>query len=226
MAVANAVDALRAHADVTLALPDGQGVADLLRGPLLAGRTHVHPRRWQITLGIDDRGEPVTLPASQLNVAVCGGTGAGKSYLTGLMCEQLIRLGYAAVVLDPEGDHVGLGELSDVLVTGGEDRRLAGPAEIVRLLRNVTVVVNLSHLDAAEQANYLAGLPAEIEAQRAATGLPQWVVVDEAHAPFGRAGASLGVFNPATKGYLLVTWQPEELSSEVPAALDAVIALT
>ena len=226
VAVANAVDALRAHADVTLALPDGQGVADLLRGPLLAGRTHVHPRRWQITLGIDDRGEAVTLPASQLNVAVCGGTGAGKSYLTGLMCEQLIRLGYAAVVLDPEGDHIGLGELRDVLVTGGEDRRLAGPAEIVRLLRNVSVVVNLSHLDAAEQANYLAGLPAEIEAQRAATGLPQWVVVDEAHAPFGRAGASLGVFNPAAKGYLLVTWRPEELSSEVPAALDAVIALT
>ena len=225
VAVANAVDGLRAHADVTLALPDGQGVADLLRGPLIAGRTHLHPRRWQITLGIDDRGEPVTLPASQLNVAVCGGTGAGKSYLTGLMCEQLIRLGYAAVVVDPEGDHIGLGELRDVLVTGGEDRRLAGPAEIVRLLRNVTVVVNLSHLDAAEQANYLAGLPAEIEAQRAVTGLPQWVVVDEAHAPFGRAGASLGVFNPAAKGYLLVTWRPEELSSEVPAALDAVIAL-
>ena len=225
VAVANAIDGLRAHADVTLALPDGQGVAGLLRGPLIAGRTHLHPRRWQITLGIDDRGEPVTLPASQLNVAVCGGTGAGKSYLTGLMCEQLIRLGYAAVVVDPEGDHIGLGELRDVLVTGGEDRRLAGPAEIVRLLRNVSVVVNLSHLDAAEQANYLAGLPAEIEAQRAVTGLPQWVVVDEAHAPFGRAGASLGVFNPAAKGYLLVTWRPEELSSQVPAALDAVIAL-
>ncbi len=227
VAVANAVDGLRAHADVTLALPDGQGVADLLRGPLLAGRTHLHPRRWQITLGIDDRGEAVTLPASQLNVAVCGGTGAGKSYLVGLMCEQLIRLGYAVVVLDPEGDHIGLGDLRDVLVTGGEDRRLAGPAEIVRLLRNVTVVVDLSHLDAAEQANYLAGLPAEIEAQRAMTGLPQWVVVDEAHAPFGRTGAgrSLAVFNPAAKGYLLVTWRPEELSGEVPAALDAVIAL-
>ena len=69
VAVANAIDGLRAHADVTLALPDGQRVADLLRGPLLAGRTHLHPRRWQITLGIDDRGEAVTLPASQLNVA-------------------------------------------------------------------------------------------------------------------------------------------------------------
>jgi len=227
VAVANAVDGLRAHADLTLSLPDGQGVADLLRGPLLAGRTLVHPRRWQITLGVDERGEAVTIPASQLNVAVCGGTGAGKSYLVGLMCEQLVRLGYAVVVLDPEGDHVGLGELRNVLVTGGEDRRLASPAEVVRLLRNVTVVVNLSHLDAAEQATYLAGLPTEIEAQRGATGLPQWVVVDEAHAPFGRTGAGpfLGVFNPAAAGYLLVTWRPEDLSSEVPAALDAVIAL-
>jgi hypothetical protein len=43
-------------------LPDGQGVAELLRGPLLAGHAHVHPRRWQLTLGLDDRGERVTLP--------------------------------------------------------------------------------------------------------------------------------------------------------------------
>ncbi len=226
VAVANAVDAIRAHADVTLDLPDGQGVVDLLRGPILAGRTHVHPRRWQVTLGVDDRGEAVTIPASQLNVAVCGGTGTGKSYLAGLMCEQLVRHGYAVVVIDPEGDHIGLGELHNVLVTGGQDRRLAGPAEIVHLLRNVTVVVDLSHLDPAHQAKYLEGLPAEIEAQRAVTGLPQWVVVDEAHAPLGRAGASLGVFNPTTKGYLLVTWRPEDFANQVPAALDAVIALS
>jgi Helicase HerA, central domain len=103
---------------VTLALPDGQGVAEVLRGPLLAGRAHLHPRRWQLTLGVDERDEPVTLLASQLNVAVCGGSGDGKSYLAGLICEQLVRLGYSLIVSDPEGDHVGLGELRDVLVTG------------------------------------------------------------------------------------------------------------
>ena len=227
VAVANAVDAIRAHADVTLALPDGQGVADLLRGPLLAGHTHVHPRRWQITLGNDDHGASVSIPASQLNAAVCGASGDGKSYLAGLICEQLVRLGYSVIVSDPEGDHVGLGELRGVLVTGGDERRLADPAQAVRLLRHryASVVVDLSHLNAADQAGYVAGLPGEIEAQRAVTGLPQWVVVDEAHEPFGRTGTALGVFNPAAKGYLLVTWQPEELSGEVAAALDAVIAL-
>jgi len=65
VAVANAVDALRAHADMVLPLPDGPGVADLLRGPLLAGRARLHPRRWQVMLGTDDGGEPVMLPGSR-----------------------------------------------------------------------------------------------------------------------------------------------------------------
>ena len=120
---------------------------------MTAGHAHVYPRRWQLTLGVDERGEPVTLPASQLNVAVCGGTGEGKSYLAGLICEQLVGLGYSVAVFDPEGDHIGLGELRDVLVTGGEGRQLADPAEVVRLLRHhASVVVDVSHLDAGDQA--------------------------------------------------------------------------
>ncbi len=227
VAVANAVGAIRAHADVVLALPDGQGVAELLRGPLLAGRAHIHPRRWQVTLGIDDRGEAVTLPASQLNVAVCGGTGEGKSYLAGLICEQLVTLGYSVVVVDPEGDHLGLGELRGVFVTGGHEGRLADPAEVVRLLRHGhdSVVVDLSHLDAAGHAAYESGLAAEVEAHRVATGLPQWVVVDEAHQTVGRAATARRLLDPAAKGYLLVTWRPEELSADALAALDAVIAV-
>ncbi len=225
VAVANAVDSIKAHADVTLGSPDGQGVAELLRGQLLAGRARVHPRRWHIALGVDQAGQAVTLPASQINVAVCGGTGTGKSYLAGLICEQLIGLCYSLVVFDPEGDHVGLGELRGVLVTGGDNRPLADPAQVVRFLhrRCATVVVDLSQLDAASQDAYALG--AELEAPRALTGLPQWVVVDEAQRPVGRAGPGLGMFDPADKGYLLVTWQPEELSAQALAGLDVVIAL-
>ncbi|HUK72245.1 MAG TPA: HAD hydrolase family protein [Streptosporangiaceae bacterium] len=227
VAVANAVDAIRAHADIVLTLPDGQGVAELLRGPLLSGRDHVYPRRWQLTLGTDDQGQAVTLPASQLNVAICGGSGQGKSYLAGLILEQLVQLGYCVIVFDPEGDHRGLGELPGVYVTGGQEARLADPADIVCLLRQgyASVVIDLSHLDAVGQAGYAARLTGEVEAHRAATGLPQWVAVDEAHGPIGRSGAAHSMFNPAGKGYLLVTWQPEELSSDALAALDAVITL-
>jgi len=227
VAVANSVGALQAHADMVLTLPDGPGLADLLRGPLLTGRAHAHPRRWQVTLGLDDRGEAVTLPASQLNVAVCGGAGQGKSYLAGLICEQLVSLGYSLVVFDPEGDHLGLGELRGVFVTGGHEGRLADPAEVMHLLRHRhdSVVADLSHLDAAGHAAYESGLAGEVEAHRAATGLPQWVVVDEAHQTVGRAATARRLLNPAVKGYLLVTWRPEELSAEALVGLDAVIAL-
>jgi hydroxymethylpyrimidine pyrophosphatase-like HAD family hydrolase len=226
VAVANAVDAIRSHADVVLPLPDGQGVAELLRGPLLAGRGSVHPRRWQISLGTDDCGQPVTLPASQLNIAVCGGAGEGKSYLAGLILEQLVQLGYSLIVFDPEGDHRGLGDLHGVFVTGGHEGGLADPADIVRLLRGGrSVVTDVSHLDAAGQAGYAARLTGEIEALRATAGLPQWVAVDEAHGPIGRSGTARRMFNPAARGYLLITWQPAELSADALASLDAVIAL-
>jgi hydroxymethylpyrimidine pyrophosphatase-like HAD family hydrolase len=227
VAVNNAVQAIRAHADLTLDRPDGAGVSDLLRGPLLAGRARLYSRRRQITLGVDEAGDAVTIPSSQMNIAICGEAGAGKSYLAGLICEQLVELGYSVVVFDPEGDHVGLGELPNVLVTGGDESRLADPADLPRLLRlrSASVVVDVSDLDVAAQLVYGSELPSEIEAQRANTGHPQWVIADEAHGTFGRAGPALAVFNPAAKGYLLSTWQPEELSGEVAAALDAVIAV-
>ena len=227
VAVANAVDAIRAHADVVLSSPDGQGVAELLRGPLLAGRGYVHPRRWQLALGTDDLGQTVLLPASQLNLAICGGTGDGKSYLAGLILEQLVQLGYSLIVFDPEGDHRGLGKLHGVFVTGGQEDRLADPADVVRLLRNgySSVVIDVSHLDADGQASYAARLAGEIEAHRVATGLPQWVAMDEAHGPVGRTGAARSMFNPAAKGYLLITWKPGELSADALASLDAVLAL-
>ena len=224
-AVANAVDAIRLHADVVLESRDGQGVAELLRGPILAGGAPIYPSRRQITLGYDESGSAVALPASQLNVAVCGGTGSGKSYLAGMMCEQLIRLGYSLVVAYPEGDHLGLGVLPNVLVLGERGRSLPEPKGVVRLMRYASVVVDLSDLDATSQVSWSVALPREVEAHRDQTGLPQWVVVDEAHLPMGRSGVALNMFNPGAKGYLLVTWRPEELAAHVVASLDAVIAL-
>jgi hypothetical protein len=83
----------------------------------------------------------------------------------------------------------------------------------------------VSHLDADRQASYSARLAVEIEAHRVATGLPQWVAMDEAHGPVGQTGAARSMFNPAAKGYLLITWKPGELSADVHASLDAVLAL-
>ena len=144
VAVANAVDALKDHADLVLTLPDGQGISELLNGPVLAGRARVHSTRWRLHLGMAG-GEEVTIPASQLNKLVTGPTMRGKSYLAGLVAEQLIRLGYSVLVIDPEGDHVDLGRLRGVFLVGGGGA-LPSPEDLVRLVhhRFGSVVIDLS----------------------------------------------------------------------------------
>jgi hypothetical protein len=59
--------------------------------------------------------------------------------------------------------------------------------------------IGVGDLDAAGQAGYAARLTSEVEAHRAATGLPQWVAVDEAHGPIGRNGAAHPMFNRPPK---------------------------
>ncbi|GAB3888549.1 hypothetical protein GCM10029964_056410 [Kibdelosporangium lantanae] len=114
VAVANAVDALAARADLVLTAPDGAGVARLL-GDLVDGDLRSRSPRWRLRLGTDEHGREVTVPAAQTTVLLTGEPGAGKSFLTGLVAEQLIGLGYATVVIDPEGDHAELGMLHNTL---------------------------------------------------------------------------------------------------------------
>ncbi|HLY82358.1 MAG TPA: HAD hydrolase family protein [Acidimicrobiales bacterium] len=116
VAVANAVPSLKAQADVVLDRPDGAGIVGLFASELLAGRERIHPRGWQVTLGVDDGRRAVRLPGSQINLLIAGGTGDGKSYLAGLVAEQLVGLGYSLLVIDPEGDYVGLGQRLGVVV--------------------------------------------------------------------------------------------------------------
>ena len=227
VAVANAVVSLRERADLVLEQADGAGVTVLLDGDLVAGRLRVQPARWSVELGVDEEEQRVALPAAQINVLVTGDTGDGKSFIAGMVAEQLIGLGYSVLVVDPEGDHVGLDRLPGVLVVGG-DRHLPPPAAVVPLLRHryASVVADLSGLDEADQEQYLRELPAEVEAQRRNSGLPHWVIIDEAHGPIGHHGAAISVFDPTIKGHCLVTWRPEELAAEALASIDVVLALT
>jgi len=95
IAVANAVPSLREHADLVLQARDGEGVAELLAGPILRGETVIRPARRRVVVGRFDDGTPATLPAWPANVLICGETGAGKSYIAGLLLEQWIAAGYS-----------------------------------------------------------------------------------------------------------------------------------
>jgi hypothetical protein len=226
VAVANAVDSLRAHADIVTIAPYGDGVLEALRGDALASARALHPSRCRVEIGVDDRGAPVCLPAARANLLIAGPSGSGKSYVTGLIAERLVHLEYSVLLMDPEGDYRTLTSLPGVISVGGIDS-LPPPYQLVSLLthRFGSVVVDLTERSEKERAQFFALTPAVLEAYRSATGLPHWVIVDEAHGPLGHAGASRRFFAPEHGGYLVVTYEPGQLCDEVLAATDVAILL-
>jgi hydroxymethylpyrimidine pyrophosphatase-like HAD family hydrolase len=224
VAVGNAVEALKRRADVVLDAPDGDGVAELLRGPLVSGERWVAPSNWALKLGYDDAGNAVELPASQVNVLLVGGSCSGKSYLTGSLVEQLVRLDYGVLVLDREGDHRSLAERRGILGVGGRDP-LPPPTQLADLLRHRfgSVVVDLSTLSEEAQRAYVAAVAPVLLAQRAVTGLPHWLFFDEAHELLvdqpGWAAQLVG----GDHGYGCSSYLPEALPEVVRSAWEFLV---
>jgi hydroxymethylpyrimidine pyrophosphatase-like HAD family hydrolase len=220
-AVANAVPSLAEHADLVLAQANGAGVADLLGSPLLAGREPLWPPRRQIAIGSLDDGSDALVPGAQASLLITGDSGSGKSYLAGLLAERWMDAGYSVLVIDPEGDHLGLAERLDVqLVDGAAD--LPSPTTLLGLLRphGVSVVLDLSGLDDQAQLDYLGRLPAAIVAERSLHGVPHWVIYDEAHeqALLQHASQIAG-----GAGSCRVTWRPDLLAAGAVKDTDLII---
>ncbi len=223
VAVGDAVNSLKARADVVLSEPNGQGILSLLRGPLLRGEVRVEPRRWQVSLGRTPEGAPVELPASQIDLLIAGGSGSGKSFAAGLIAEQLVELGYTVCVFDPEGDHAPLGRLPQLVTLGGMGT-LPDLEDLVRVVAQGinSVVVDMS-LAASKASNDYVRLALPIlERMRAERGVPHWIVVDEAHAAFGVDSPPLSF---AHKGHCLVTYRPDQVSRAVLEDMDFALLL-
>jgi hydroxymethylpyrimidine pyrophosphatase-like HAD family hydrolase len=229
VAVSNAVVGLRATADVILDEPDGRGIMQLLDRMERPDAPAMHSPRWQVQLGTTVTGAAVSVPSSQVNVLVCGSSGSGKSYVAGLFAERLIAQGYCVLMVDPEGDHQGLGRLRGVVVIDAQDG-LPSPAQVAALFsqRFTSVVLDLSLVPVERRHAYLERLTVEVEKSREATGLPHWVISDEAHeSATGMHPESSGMGEDAEGrwGSCLVTYRPDLIEPEQLERTDAVIAL-
>ncbi|TCN31183.1 hypothetical protein EV644_12958 [Kribbella orskensis] len=226
VAVANAVPSLRQHADLVLDEPDGCGVVSLLTGPLVTGELLIRPARRRVAIGRFSDGSPATVPGAQANILVCGPTGAGKSHLAGLLVEQWVSAGYTVMVLDMEGDHIGLDRLHNTVVIG--EHGLPSVPELLTIVRQhaLSVVVDLSGVSEPAKFDYLRTLAAVIDEVRATSGLPHWIVVDEAQVALAEGGTTADVFRPQDRGYCLVTYRPDQLTPSVLAAVDFTLAVT
>lgn len=226
VAVAWGSAALRAVADEVIEGSGPPAVADYIRRVIRQPRlSSSQMGRRRLLLGRQHDGEPVNLAVRGRTVLIAGEPGTGKSYLAGLICEQLILQGYSMCIIDPEGDYQTLDRLPGVVTLGGDDP-VPRPRDLIRALRHpdVSVIVDLSRMPHHLRAEYLRSLLPVLNGLRRHTGLPHKILLDEAHYCLGVGNAAL--VDPELAGYILVTYRVSALDAAIRTTSDAVVIVT
>src|SRR5208283_551095 len=177
----------------------------------------------KITLGVTGSSAPLELTIRGRNVLIAGDPRSGKSWATGLFCEHFMLHDYCTCVIDPEGDYEQLEALPRVVAWGGDDPPPSLP-DLARMLRHpdMSVVINLSHVQYKEKVEYLKSLLPMLASLRRNTGLPHRIVVDEAH--YFLNDSNVGQLLDLDLGaYALVTYRPSDLHPDVRKAMEAVV---
>lgn len=226
IAVGNAVASVKEIADVVLPNQDGMAITELIDGPLLRRERLAEPRRWQLELGRSPDDEPVRLPGSGFNLLVTGESGVGKSYVAGLFAERLIEQGYSFCIIDPEGDHAPLGRLHGAMLMGGLEA-LPSASQIPELLqkRFASVVIDLSLTGEASQAAFLTEIFVRLTEERERSGLPHWIIVDEAQESLGGKTVLAERLASGAKGFCLITYDLGQLGELASSGIDFVLAV-
>jgi hypothetical protein len=216
--------ALRDAADVVIDDSGADAVAEYIRTVADSGALPATARaRRQLLLGYLEDGSEFRLAPRGRNVLVAGDTKSGKSWVAGLLSEQLILNGYCVCVLDPEGDYRSLEALPGVTVMGGEDPP-PSPRDLTRALRypDRSIVIDLSRLPQDQKASYIRTILPALNMLRRRTGLPHRIVIDEAHYFLhdDDAGALLDF---ERNGYTVATYCASRLPKALLAATQVMI---
>lgn len=195
VAVADAVPALRERADHVTRAAGGRGAVEFIEEHLLDDLRALVPglHRHALVVGESAPGQLVSLGAHATNLLVVGPAESGTSTLTGLLVERLLDAQRTVCLLDPEGDYQTLAALPGVVVRGGQagERVLPTAAELEQLLRQPGggLVLDLSGMTREEKRAYAVTALMAVAGVRAVSGLPHWIVIDEAHHVFPADGS-------------------------------------
>jgi hypothetical protein len=215
---------LRASADVVLPGDGPPAVAEYIRTLARTATLPVPSRaRRRLTLGYGEDGKEFSLAVRGRNVLVAGDPNSGKSWVAGLLCEQLILHGYCVCVIDPEGDYRSLERLPGVTVLGGEEPPPT-PRELLRALQypDRSVVVDLSQMSHDEKIGHIGSLLSALRVLHARTGLPHRLLLDEAHYYLHEWDAG-ELLDMERHGYTVVTYKASRLPRALLAATEVMI---
>jgi len=218
--------ALRAVADEVIEGTGPEAVAEYIRG--LSQQTRLSASqmgRRRLLLGHQDNGEPVELTVRGRTILIAGEPGTGKSWLAGLICEQLILQRYCLCIVDPDGGYRSFETLPGVIRLGGDDP-LPESLSLIRTLRHpdVSAIIDLSKISSQAKSEYLETLLPLLATLRRRTGLPHRILLDETH--FSGRPANANRFDPELAGYILVVSRISGLDPAIRAASDAVVLVT
>ena len=154
---------------------------------------------------------------------IAGDTKSGKSWVAGLLCEQLILHGYCVCVIDPEGDYRSLEALPGVTLLGGDDPPPT-PRQLMRALRypDRSVVIDLSRQPQDAKRAYIHSVLPALNVIRQQTGLPHRIVLDEAHY-FLHDGDAARLIDLERDGYTVITYCASRLPKALLAATEVII---
>ena len=138
VAPANAVPSVKEHADLVLDKANGIGVIDLLGSALLDGEQRRPSARRHIRVGTFPDGSPTLLSSTCATVMIVGGSGRGKSYLAGVVIENLLDADYQVLVVDPEGEQSALGGLPNVEIIRADENSTHHGHAIQQILGQIT----------------------------------------------------------------------------------------
>jgi hypothetical protein len=216
--------ALRRAADIVLPGAGPAAVGSYIAEMAASSRLPTPPRaRRRLHLGYTEDGSEFSLAVRGRNVLIAGDAKSGKSWVAGLLCEQLILHGYCMCVIDPEGDYRSLESLPGVTVLGGEDP-LPTPRDLLRALRypDRSVVIDLSHQPHDDKMQYIRAVLPALNVMRRLTGLPHRILLDEAHY-FLHDAEALHLLDLELNGYTVVTYCASRLPKPLLAASEVMI---
>lgn len=218
VATANALDSVKAHADITLDRPDGLGVTALARDLLENDLESVALERHRIPFGKAANGDEIGFDAYMRGTLLfAGASGGGKSTAALGLVERLMEAGYQICVVDPEGDYESFGGaivLGDAATVPSIDEAGDVLDEPGR-----SVIVNLLGVLMHDRPAFIDALLPRLFSCRARYGRPHWIVIDEAHHVFPRERSPDAVLPRELYGTIAIATDPRLLS---PALLDSV----
>jgi HAD superfamily hydrolase (TIGR01484 family) len=226
VAVANALDSVKAHVDLVTSAHHGAGVSELIDRMIATDLEELGPglTRHDLLIGHTLAGGTVRLPAHGGVILIAGPSGGGKTTVTTTLLERLCEAAYQFCVLDPEGDYY---EFSGAIaLRGGDKRALVEDALRVLERPGENTIVNLLDQRLDERPLVLQTLLPRLLQLRGATGRPHSIVIDEAHHVLPARWQPSDALLPAQlENMVLVTVHPDHVSSAILCLVDTVIVV-